>query len=124
MTWKTAGQLVKEAVARLERKGLGAVADAAPSQVRAGESGAGQTFDGGSRVQENLGRAFLCFVGFPCCGTGTDLTHWGSTSIFHRISARNGGGDRQPEIVILVVHFGPHLRAAACDLHAGQRSGE
>jgi hypothetical protein len=26
--------------------------------------------------------------------------------------------------VIVVIHFGPHLRAAACDLHDGQRSGE
>jgi hypothetical protein len=26
--------------------------------------------------------------------------------------------------VILVIHFGPHRRAAACDLHDGQRSGE
>ncbi len=76
MTWKTAGQLVRECVARLERKGLGAVAEAAPSQVRAGRNGAGQTVDGGSRV------------------------------------------------ILVIVHFGPHLRAAAWVAQEGQRSGE
>jgi hypothetical protein len=124
MTWKTAGQLVRECVARLERKGLGTVADAAPSQVRAGEISAGQTVDGGSRVIGIRGRAILCFVGFPCCGTGTDLTHWGSTSIFPRDSARVRGGDRQPVVLIVVIHFGPHRRAAASVAQEGQRSGE
>ena len=126
MTWKTAGQLVRETVARLERKGLGAVADAAPSQVRAGGRGAGQTVDGGSRVQGNLGRAFLCLIGFPSERAGTDLTDLGSTSIFTRDSARVRGGDRQPELVILVIvhDLGPHLRAAAWVAHDGQRSGE
>ena len=123
MTWKTAGELVREMVARLERKGLGTVADAAPSQLRAGRNGAGQTVDGGSRVRGNLGRAILCFVGHEN-GIWRRLDPMGSTSIYSRISARNGGGDRQPELVILVIHFGPHRRAAACDLHDGQRSGE
>jgi hypothetical protein len=75
MTWKTAGELVWEMVDRLERKGLGEVAETAPSQVSAGRGGAGQTIDGGSRV-------------------------------------------------ILIIHFGPQRRAAACFLHSPQRSGE
>ena len=50
LTWKTAGELVWEMVARLKRKGLGTVAETAPSQVSAGRGGAGQTIDGGSRV--------------------------------------------------------------------------
>jgi hypothetical protein len=77
VTWKTAGQLVRETVARLERKGLGAVADAAPSQARAGGLSAGQTVGGGPRVD-----------------------------------------------LVIVHDCGPHRRAAACDLHDGQRSGE
>jgi hypothetical protein len=46
MTWKTAGQLVREMVERLERKGLGTTVKAEPSQVSAGRNGAGQTIDG------------------------------------------------------------------------------
>ena len=166
MTWKTAGQLVRECVARLERKGLGTVADAAPSQVRAGGNGAGKPVDGGSRVifengvrdtftrhgqrattktsvirrginrptryllvltkTGNLGRAFLCLIGHDEKRVWHRLDpNWGSTSIFPRDSARVRGGDRQPVVLIVVIHdLGPHLRAAACDLHDGQRSGE
>ncbi len=125
MTWKTAGELVREMVARLERKGLGTVAESAPSQWRVtGGTDASQTVDGGPRVQGNLGRAILCFIGHDENGTGTNLTHRGSISIFHRISARNGVGDRQPVVLVIIHDLGPHLIAAACDLHDGQRSGE
>ena len=45
MTWKTAGELVWEMVARLERKGLGTVAETAPSQLRVTGEDAGQTIE-------------------------------------------------------------------------------
>ncbi len=106
MTWKTAGQLVRECVARLERKGLGAVADAAPSQVRAGGNGAGQTVDGGSRVIGIRGRAILCLIGHDEKRVRHQLDPAkGSTSIFPRDSARVRGGDRQPVILVIVYHF-------------------
>lgn len=106
MTWKTAGQLVRECVARLERKGLGTVAESAPSQVRVtGGTDASQTVDGGSRVVQISGRAFLCLIGTPQNGTGTDLTHLGSTSMFPRISARDAGGQCQPVVLVIIYHF-------------------
>ena len=124
MTWKTAGQLVRECVARLERKGLGTVADAAPSQLRAGEVSAGQTVDGGSGVIGIRGRAILCFTGHRETGWHQlDLLR-DSTSIFPRDSARVRGGDRQPVILVIVHDLGPHRRAAAWVAHEGQRSGE
>lgn len=122
MTWKTAGQLVRECVARLERKGLGAVADAAPSQVSVREVDAGQTIDGG-RWDRNRGRAILLFAGHMKTGWHQLDPAKGSTSVFSRISAQDGGGDRQP-VLLIVVHFGPQRRAAACFLHSPQRSGE
>ena len=112
-----------EMVERLERKGLGEVADTAPSQLRAGGSGAGQTIDGGSRVVRNTVRACFCFVGHMKTGW-TRLDPMGSRSIFSRDSARVRGGYAQPDLVVIVVHFGPHLRAAASVAHDRQRSGE
>lgn len=113
-----------EMVERLERKGLGEVAETAPSQLRAGGIGAGQTIEGGSRVIRNTVRACFCFVGHMKTGwTRLDPAR-GSKSIFSRDSARVRGGYAQPKLVVIVVHFGPHLSAAACDLHEGQRSGE
>lgn len=125
MTWKTAGQLVRECVARLERKGLGTVADAAPSQVRAGGLSAGQTVDGGSRVIGIMARAILCLIGHD----EKRVRHQfdpakGSTSIFSRDSARVTGGSSQPVILIVFHDLGPHRIAAAWVAQEGQRSGE
>ena len=124
LTWKTAGQLVRECVARLERKGLGTVAESAPNQVRAGEV-ASQTVDGGSRVVQISGRAFLCFAAYIPKRAGNDLTLLiGSTGMFPRISARDAGGKCQPVILVIFHDLGPHLRAAAWVAQEGQRSGE
>ena len=123
MTWKTGGQLVMEMVERLERKGLAEVAETAPSQVSVRED-AGQTIDGGSRVIRNTVRACFSFVGHMKTGwTRLDPAR-GSRSIFSRDSARVRGGYAQPKLVVIVVHFGSHLRAAASIAHDGQRSGE
>lgn len=100
MTWKTAGELVWEMVARLERKGLGTV-DAAPSQVSAGGIGAGQTVEGGSRVIRNRGRAILIFVGHADAGWHQLDPLRGRTSVFSRISAQDGGGECQPVLLIV-----------------------
>ncbi len=124
MTWKTAGQLVRETVARLERKGLGAVADTAPSQVRAGGIGAGQTVDGGSRVIGIRWRAFPCFAAHVSTGW-RDLTFYEcSMGMFPRDSARVTGGDCQPVFLVIVFHVRGHRRIAAASFwHAAQRSG-
>lgn len=106
MTWKTAGQLVMEMVERLERKGLGEVAETAPSQVSVRED-AGQTIDGGSRVVRNTVRACFSFVG-SMKTDWTRLDQGGSRSIFSRDSARVRGGYAQPKLVVIVVY---HFRA-------------
>ena len=95
-----------EMVERLERKGLGEVADTAPSQVSVRED-AGQTIEGGSRVIRNTVRACFCFVGHMKTGW-TRLDPMGSKSIFSRDSARVRGGYAQPELVVIVVY---HFRA-------------
>ena len=106
MTWKTAGELVWEMVARLERKGLGTVADAAPSQARAGRFSAGQTVDGGSRVVGIRGRAFLCFVGHSEERVRHQLGLLrDSTSMFPRISAQDAGGCAPPVVLVIVYHL-------------------
>lgn len=114
-----------EIVQRLERKGLGAVAETAPSQVSVREVDAGQTIDGGSRVIRNRGRAILFFAGHMKAGWHQLDPLRGRTSIFPRDSARVRGGDRQPVLVIVVIHDrGPQRSAAASVAHDGQRSGE
>lgn len=106
MTWKTAGQLVRECVARLEGKGLGTVAESAPSQWRVtGGTDASQTINGGSRVVQISARAFLCFAANIPKRAGNDLTHLGSTSMFPRISARDAGGKCQPVVLVIFYHF-------------------
>ena len=88
-------------VARLERKGLGTVAETAPSQVSAGRGGAWQTIDGG-RWDRNRGRAILFLAGHMKAGWHQLNPVKDRTSVFSRISAQDGGGDRQPVLLIVI----------------------